>query len=163
SASVTVNPAAASTFTVTASPATVTAGSSTSVTVTAKDPYGNTATGYAGTVHFTSGDAQAVLPANSTLSNGTGTFSATPKTARQSAPPPHTATRPLPGAATAPAPPAAASTFAVTAPAPAISGSSFTFTVTAKDPYGNTATGYAGTAAFTSSDAQATLPANSTL
>jgi hypothetical protein len=51
------------------------------VTVTAYDTYGNVATGYAGTVHFTSSDAQATLPANTTLTNGTGTFSATLKTA----------------------------------------------------------------------------------
>src|SRR5207244_1832539 len=47
----------------------------------AKDAFGNTAAGYAGTVHFTSSDAQAVLPADSTLTKGVGTFSATLKTA----------------------------------------------------------------------------------
>src|SRR5216683_1259252 len=36
----------------------------------------------------------------------------------------------------------------------------FTLTVTAQDPYGNTATSYTGTVKFTSSDSQATLPAN---
>ena len=39
------------------------------------------ATGYTGTVHFTSSDGAAVLPANSTLTNGVGTFSVTLKTA----------------------------------------------------------------------------------
>jgi CSLREA domain-containing protein len=58
-------------------PASVTAGSAFSFTVTALDQFNNTATGYAGTVHFTSSDGSAVLPANSTLTNGTGTFSAT--------------------------------------------------------------------------------------
>jgi hypothetical protein len=38
-------------------------------------------TGYSGTVRFTSSDAAAVLPANGTLTNGTGTFLATLKTA----------------------------------------------------------------------------------
>src|SRR5581483_3099858 len=33
-------------------------------TLTALDAFGNTATGYLGTVHFTSSDAAAVLPAN---------------------------------------------------------------------------------------------------
>ena len=51
------------------------------VTVTAQDPTTTSATGYAGTVHFTSSDGQATLPANTTLTNGTGTFSATLKTA----------------------------------------------------------------------------------
>ena len=47
------------------------------VTVTAQDAYGNTATGYTGTVHFTSSDGQAVLPADYTFAagdNGTHTF-----------------------------------------------------------------------------------------
>src|SRR5207253_2563189 len=48
-----------------------------SVTVTAKDANGNTATGYTGTVKFTSSDGQAVLPANYTFvaaDNGAHTF-----------------------------------------------------------------------------------------
>ena len=48
-----------------------------SVTVTAEDPYGNTTTTYAGTLHFTSTDSAATLPPNSTLSGGIGVFSAT--------------------------------------------------------------------------------------
>jgi len=62
-------------------PSSATAGTSFSVTVTALDSGNNTATGYTGTVHFTSGDGAATLPANSTLTNGTGTFSATLNTA----------------------------------------------------------------------------------
>ena len=73
SATVAVSPAAASTLVVTA-PASATAGAPFSVTVTAKDPYGNTAngstTGYLGTVHFTSSDGQAGLPANYTFTAG---------------------------------------------------------------------------------------------
>jgi streptogramin lyase len=48
------------------------------VTVTALDPYGNTATDYRGTTHFTSSDPQAVLPADYTFTaadNGVHTFS----------------------------------------------------------------------------------------
>src|SRR5205809_22373 len=62
-------------------PATVTTGTAFSFTVTALDQFNNTATDYAGTVHFTSSDGAAVLPANSTLTSGTGTFSATLNTA----------------------------------------------------------------------------------
>ena len=62
-------------------PASATAGSAFSFTVTAQDQFNNPTTGYAGTVHFTSSDGSAVLPANSTLTNGAGTFSATLKTA----------------------------------------------------------------------------------
>jgi hypothetical protein len=62
-------------------PTSATAGTAFNFTVTALDAYNNTATGYTGTLRFTSTDALAVLPANSTLTNGTGTFSATLKTA----------------------------------------------------------------------------------
>src|SRR5438477_574864 len=54
---------AATHYSVTA-PASATAGTAFSITVTALDQFNNTATGYAGTVHFTSSDGQAVLPAN---------------------------------------------------------------------------------------------------
>src|SRR5947208_14556349 len=65
-------------------PSPVTAGVAGTFTVTAKDPYSNTATGYTGTVHFTSSDAQAVLPADYTFvaaDAGQHTFSATLNTA----------------------------------------------------------------------------------
>ena len=55
-----------------------------SVTVTARDAFGNIATGYTGTVHFTSSDGQAALPADYTFTAadaGVHTFTATLKTA----------------------------------------------------------------------------------
>src|SRR5438034_2611729 len=73
SALVNVTAAAATHFSVVA-PVNVTAGTSFNVLVTALDAFNNTATGYSGTVHLTSSDASAVLPANSTLTNGTKTF-----------------------------------------------------------------------------------------
>jgi hypothetical protein len=76
-----VDPGPARSFMVTASPRTITAGDNVTITVTARDAFGNVATGYGGTVHFTSSDHQASLPADSTLTNGTGTFSATLYTA----------------------------------------------------------------------------------
>ena len=48
-----------------------------SFTVTAQDQFNNTVPDYAGTVHFTSTDSTAELPVDSTLANGTGTFTAT--------------------------------------------------------------------------------------
>src|SRR5206468_291784 len=51
--SIMVAPAAASKFIITA-PSSVTAGVASSITVTVVDAYGNTATGYTGTIHFTS-------------------------------------------------------------------------------------------------------------
>src|SRR5262249_48321710 len=77
---ITVNPAAASTFVLAGYPSPVTAGTSNSFTVMAKDPFGNTATGYTGTVKFTSSAAKAVLPANYTFTAadpGVHSFAAT--------------------------------------------------------------------------------------
>src|SRR5439155_20285732 len=73
--------ALAATHLTVSAPANATAGTAFNFTVTAKDQFNNTATSYAGTVHFTSTDGAATLPANSTLVSGTGSFSATLKTA----------------------------------------------------------------------------------
>src|SRR5439155_1684685 len=81
---ITVNPAAANTLIVSGFPSPTTAGIAGNFTVTARDPYGNTAAGYTGTIHFTSSDSQAVLPANYSFSAGDAglpTFSAPLKTA----------------------------------------------------------------------------------
>jgi len=58
-------------------PQDATVGAPFSFTVTALDSSNAVAPSYAGMVHFASTDSEAVLPANSTLANGTGTFSAT--------------------------------------------------------------------------------------
>ena len=160
----TVSAAAATHFVVSA-PASATAGSAVTFTVTAKDAFNNTATGYAGTVHFTSSDGAAVLPANTTLTSGAGTFSVTLKTAgNQTITATDTVNSSITGSSSAVTVSAAAAThFVVSAPASATAGSAVTVTVTAQDAFNNTATGYAGTVHFTSSDAAAVLPANSTL
>ena len=72
-AGILVSPAAASRFVVSGFPTQVTAGDGThQVTVTADDPHGNVATSYGGTDHFSSSDGQAALPADTTLTGGTG-------------------------------------------------------------------------------------------
>jgi hypothetical protein len=58
-------------------PSTATAGSAFSFTVTALTDDELVDTGYNGTVHFTASDPAATLPADATLTNGTGTFTAT--------------------------------------------------------------------------------------
>jgi hypothetical protein len=157
---VTVVPAAASSFQVTGFTPALTAGTGGTFTVTARDPYGNVATGYGGTVHFTSSDPQADLPADATLTNGTGSFSATLKTAgSQSLTATDTADGTLTGSQTGIAvSPAAASTLVLSGPSTVTAGVAFSFTVTAFDAYGNVATGFAGTVHFASSDAAVGLP-----
>src|SRR5205085_1470354 len=133
--------------------------------VTALDQFNNIATAYTGTVHFTSSDSAASLPADATLTNGTGAFSATLRTAgNQTITATDTANGSITGTSNAIAVQAAAAThFSVSAPALATAGSAFSFTVTAQDAFNNTATGYSGAAHFTSSDGAAVLPADATL
>ena len=62
---------------VVAAPSPVTAGTPFTATVTALDQFNNTATGYTGTVQLTSSDAAAVLPPDTPLSAGAGSFQVT--------------------------------------------------------------------------------------
>ena len=135
-------------------PSPTTAGVAGTFTVTAEDAYGNTTPAYAGTVKFTSSDAQAVLPSIATLVNGVGSFGATPRTAgAQSLTATDTSNPAITGSqAGITVKPAAASELSVSAPSVATAGTAFSVTVTALDPYGNTAIGYRGTVHFTSSD-----------
>ena len=158
-----VSPAAATQFVVSA-PSSTTAGNNFDFTVTAEDPFGNTDTNYSGTVGFSSSDGQATLPANATLTNGVGTFSATLFTAGpQTLTATDTVDASITGSADITVNPAAATQLVVAAPSSTTAGNSFDFTVTAEDPFGNTDTNYSGTVGFSSSDGQATLPADSTL
>ncbi len=77
SETVAVAAAGPATYLAVSAPANATAGSAVSVSVTARDASNNTVTGYSGTVQFTSTDGAASLPAQATLSNGTGTFTVT--------------------------------------------------------------------------------------
>jgi hypothetical protein len=163
SASLTVAAAAAAHFTV-AALASSTAGNPFLVTVTAQDVFGNTATGYTGTVHFSSSDGQASLPSNSTLSGGVGTFIATFKSlGSQALTATDTASSSITGSAAVMVTAGAVTHFGVSAPATVTAGNAFTITVSALDAFGNTVTSYAGKVHFTSSDSTASLPSDSTL
>jgi hypothetical protein len=142
------------TFKVTTSTGSPTAGSPFGVTVTALDAFGNVATGYTGTVHFTSSDSGAGvrLPPDYTFTyadNGTHTFTnlATLVTA---GPQTLTATDPSNGALKTSAPvtvsPGSATQLVVTAqpPASVAVNSGFGLTVAVEDGHGNVATGFTG-------------------
>jgi hypothetical protein len=165
-ASVTVNAAAASSLVVAGYSSPSTAGTSHSFTVTARDAFGNTAGGYRGTVTFSTSDAQGVLPSNYTFTAadaGQHSFSATLKTSgTQSITATDTVNSTIKGSQTGMTiNPATASKLLVGSyVSPTTAGSSHGFTVTAQDAFGNTAAGYTGTVAFTSSDPQAVLPGN---
>ena len=161
----TTSPATATHFTVTAE-ATATAGTAFPFTVTALDASNNVNNGYSGTVHFSSSDGQAMLPTNSALTNGTGTFSATLKTlGSQTITATDTVTASITGTSNSINASAGAAThFSVTpTTSTATAGTAFNFTVSALDASNSLVTHYSGTVHFSSSDGQAVLPTNSTL
>ena len=167
--SVSVLSNSATTLVVSGFPNPTTAGAAHNVTVTADDAFGNTATGYLGTVHFTSSDGQAVLPGNYTFTAGdagahTFTNGATLKTAgTQSITATDTGTGTITGTQSVTVNAAATTTLVVSGyPNPTAAGVAHNVTVTAEDAFGNTASGYLGTVHFTSSDGQAVLPGNYT-
>jgi hypothetical protein len=142
-------------------PSMATAGTAVSFTVTARAADGSVASGYSGTARFTSSDPSATLPSNSTLTNGTGTFSATFKTAgNQTITATDGSITGISGTVSVTLP---ATHFSISAPSPVVSGISFNFTVTALDMNNHTVTGYSGTVHCTSSDSSATLPSDSML
>jgi hypothetical protein len=133
----------------------------------APNPDGSIDTSYTGTVHFTSSDPQAALPANYTFTaadNGTHTFIVSLKTAGTQS---ITATDTTTGSLTATdggitASPAAASKFIIAAPSSVSASVAFSLTLTVEDAYGNVVTNYKSTVHFSSTDNKATLPANYT-
>src|SRR5262249_27528424 len=146
-------------------PSPTTAGVAHTFTVTALNADGTVNTGYIGTVHFTSSDRQAVLPADYTFTaadQGVHTFTVTLKTARsQSITAFDSATGRIVGfEARTGVQPVGEVKFVLSSPARVTPGNAFTVTLTAYDAYGNVATGYTGTVHFSSSDSKAVLPAN---
>ncbi len=168
STSFTVSPGGAVDVTASGYPSPTTAGVAHNVTVTALDAYDNVAPGYTGTVHFTSSDGQAVLPANYTFVAGDAGVHAFPVTLKTSGAQSITATDTVTGTISGTQSGISvlsgpATTLTVSGyPSPTTAGAAHNVTVTAKDAYGNAATGYTGTVHLTSSDARAVLPANYT-
>jgi ELWxxDGT repeat protein len=151
---------------VSATSATPTAGQSDSFTITALNADGTPDTTLTGAVSITSSDAKAIYPASVTLTGGTGQFSVTfEMSGSQSVTATDNQTPTDQGSDSDLVVQAAQATrFTLTGfPSPVVVGVPGTFTVTAYDTYGNVATGYGGTVAFTSSDTAAVLPAAATL
>ena len=163
SQTVTVSPAAATSLTL-AGLVDAPAGTQ-SVVVTARDPYGNVANGYTGTVAFSSSDPQAILPSNyafTAADAGSHSFGVTLKTAGQQSVSVTDQANSLSSSQTK----AISSGLAValnltTDPAMGqfegssvtTAGQTFNVILTAVDAYGNRATGYTGTVDLKSTDA----------
>jgi autotransporter-associated beta strand protein len=155
-------------FLITGAPSASTPGTAFSVTVTALDASNSTQTSYAGTVHFSSTDGAAVLPADLTLTGGSKVFSITLKTAGAQT---LTVSDPATGITGSTGiiqngtgggtGTPALSYFKVSTPTGAqTTGTPFAVTVTAVDASGATFASYNGKVHFSSSDAGAVLPAD---
>jgi hypothetical protein len=161
SETVTVTPGWAASFVMTSLAATV-AGVSQSFTVTAYDAFGNVSTVYTGGVLVATSDPRvgSFYYAFTAADAGVHTFTLALKTAgAQSVSVSDYADRTVTvGQSGIAVTPAAAASIAVTPLHGTTAGVAQSVTVTAYDAFGNVATGYAGTLAFTSSDTQAVLP-----
>lgn len=133
------------------------------ITVVGRDTFGNIATGYSGTVHISSSDAAAVLPADVALVNGTATFSVTLLTVgTQTITATDIANASLTATMSSDALPPVPALYTVEGYPATTAGVANNFTVTVRDTIGQVATGYTGTVYFSSSDVQAGLPASYT-
>ena len=160
--SVTVGHAAPFRLDVSPANATTTAGAAEPFTVKLVDRHGNTATGYRGTVHFTSDDLNAMLPPDYTFTDtdaGVHGFSVSLKTAGLETLTVTDTTLPLAGAASWRVFAAAAASCTIRqAPASAVAGATVGLADELSDAFGNVATSYAGTVRLTATDVRAALP-----
>ncbi|HVX21135.1 MAG TPA: fibronectin type III domain-containing protein, partial [Acidimicrobiales bacterium] len=141
-------------------------------TVTATDAYGNTATGYIGTVHFTSTDPQAALPGDVTFTAGDHGAVTEPVTFKTAGTQTVTATDTTTGSITGTSGTVAvthagAAKVVVTAqpPTTVTAGTPFGITAKIKDAYGNTVTTSSATVtvALTANPGSATLLGTTTV
>jgi hypothetical protein len=168
---ITVNPASAASLSVSGFPTTTTAGVAQSFAVVARDSYGNRATGYTGTIQFSSSDTKAGLPANytfTTTDQGVHNFRAVLDTVPaggqfQSISAADTATSSIAGSEQGiSVNPIAATHFGISYPTSTTAGVTQFIIVSALDVYGNVATSYGGTVHFSSTDSLAYLPSDQT-
>src|SRR5207249_3047165 len=138
-------------------PTPVTAGTAGSVTVTARDAFGNVATGYVGTVAIKIGRATWRVTGKNTFTvgeSGVHVFAVTLKGASSPSTFSITATDPGPPSITASQtgitvnPDVVATLQVAGFSTPATAGTAGSVTVTARDAFGNVATGYVGTVAI---------------
>ncbi len=142
SAAVTFAPGPTTNFLV-SGPGSATAGGGISVSVTAKDAFGNTTPAYTGTVNLTSTDPQVPAPGSHAFTGGdagTYSFPVTLKTTGSWTVSAADGSSNGTSGAIAVAP-AATTVLAVSAPATATAGTAVSVTVTAQDAYGNTTPG----------------------
>jgi hypothetical protein len=150
-------------------PATSAAGVANSFTVTARDSSNNVVASYAGTVHFSSTDPSATLPANYAFTAAdAGSHTFTPgatfvSLGSRALTATDTANASITGSQTTTVGPGPATRLVVSGLAsPSTAGATQSLTVTAQDQFNNIATGYVGTVHLTSTDGRASVPADYT-
>ncbi len=161
SGSITVLPGAIASFTVTA-PSTATAGTPFTVNVTSLDQFGNVVTTANGGVALISSDGQPASPGVVNVVKGVGSATVTldkADTVMLSAL--VTGAKGVSNSITVN--PAGVASFAVSAPLQAVAGTAFNVTFTAKDAFGNVATGFNGPVTLSSSGGQTVAPGTVTL
>jgi hypothetical protein len=145
-------------------PTTATAGAPFSVSLAAVDAQGNAVTQYTGPVHFSGSDTSsgAVLPPDSNLSRGAGTFSVTLATAGPQTITVSDAANSITKTVNVNVTPGPAAALTLATPASVKMNQPFNVTLTVKDAFGNVASGYRGTMHFSTSDVSplVKLPAN---
>jgi hypothetical protein len=159
SAKIQVNLPVVAGFQVTA-PSSATAGTAFPITVAALDTMGNLDPYYTGTVHFSSSDNMAILPADAAFTSadmGAKNLIVTLETAGSRSIT-ATDTQSVTGSATVTVMPSSLFQFSVTGPALTLPGAAFSVTVTAQDRYGNTITDFSDSVRFSSTDTAAALP-----
>jgi hypothetical protein len=153
---ITVLPAAASRLVVSGFPSPATADSFQHFTVTAMDPYQNVATGYTGTIDFSSSDPRGLLQSHYTFSAadaGSHQFAAVLVTAgAQSITATDTAGDMSGTQAGIVITAAQAASFSILAPSTVQAGIPFVLRVVALDQFGNVVTDYGGTVHLSTSD-----------
>ena len=163
-----VSPTAASKFNFVSPPVGVTANTPFSLTINALDSSNNLFPGYLGTVHFSSDDSAAILPANYTFTaadQGSHTFTGIQLATLGS----HTIavtdvfTPSITGTTPIQVSVVAIDHFQITnAPTNVLTGQAFVMTITAVDASNVAVPGYRGAVHFASTDANAALPADYT-
>ena len=160
-----VSAATATSLIVAGFPTPTTAGTSQSFTITAQDTFGNTATGYTGSINLSSNDPLATFSPTSyhftAADQGVHAFSGALRTVglNQSITATDLATATITGTETGiQVNEATGNNLTLSGfPTSTVAGVQHSFTVTVRDQFGNIDTGYAGTVVFTSSDPQASF------
>ena len=155
----TINPGVAATLDLTGG--TTRAGDPLTLHITVHDAFGNVATDFSGPIALTSTDPRATLPANlqfAAADRGQKDVTLTLRTAGTAGV--TLAAGGLNATANVDVSAAAATRLELVGPATARAGDSFVLIATARDAFGNVATGFTGRATLLSDDPNSTLPTN---